>query len=85
MAAARFRKDRGRASGDWAARWLEACADLAELERSNPTSDAVIEEVDGRMIRIGDRWLGDFASCNDVGFDLERETIALQSAERQAA
>ena len=39
-------------------------------------TDAVIDEVDGRMIRIGDAWLADFASCNYLGFDLEREIIA---------
>src|SRR5882724_1446006 len=38
-------------------------------------SDAVIEEIDGRMIRVGDKWLADFASCNYLGFDLEREII----------
>ena len=38
----------------WIDRWLAACRDLAELERSNPMSDAVVEEIDGRMIRIGD-------------------------------
>jgi hypothetical protein len=37
--------------------------------------DAVIEEVDGRMIRVGDQWLADFASCNYLGFDLDREII----------
>jgi 8-amino-7-oxononanoate synthase len=70
------RKDRRRASDDWVARWLAACSDLAELERSNPMTDAVIDEIDGRMIRIGDRWLADFASCNYLGFDLDREVIA---------
>jgi len=59
----------------WIDKWLAACHDLAELERSNPMTDAVIEEVDGRMIRVGDRWLADFASCNYLGFDLEREII----------
>ena len=39
-------------------------------------TDAVVDEVDGRMIRIGDAWLADFASCNYLGFDLEREIIA---------
>ena len=39
-------------------------------------SDAVIEEIDGRRIRIGDRWLVDFASCNYLGFDLDREIAA---------
>lgn len=59
----------------WVDRWLAACSDLAELERSNPMTDAVIEEIDGRLIRIGDSWLADFASCNYLGFDLEREII----------
>jgi 8-amino-7-oxononanoate synthase len=48
---------------------------LAELERSNPMTDAVVDEVDGRMIRIGDEWLADFASCNYLGFDLDKEII----------
>src|ERR1043165_7774099 len=62
-------------SSRWIDRWLATCHDLAELERSNPMSDAVIDEIDGRMIRIGDQWLSDFASCNYLGFDLEREII----------
>jgi 8-amino-7-oxononanoate synthase len=33
--------------------------------------DQVIEEIDGRRIRIGDAWLTDFASCNYLGFDLD--------------
>jgi 8-amino-7-oxononanoate synthase len=37
--------------------------------------DAVIEEIDGRMIRVGDQWLADFASCNYLGLDLDREVI----------
>jgi 8-amino-7-oxononanoate synthase len=69
------RKDRRRASDDWVARWLQACSDLAELERSNPMTDAVIDEIDGRMIRIGDHWLADFASCNYLGFDLDQEVM----------
>jgi 8-amino-7-oxononanoate synthase len=60
----------------WIDKWLASCEDLAELERSNPMTDAVIEEIDGRMIRVGDRWLADFASCNYLGFDLDREIIA---------
>src|SRR5213080_4179187 len=62
-------------SSRWIDRWLDACRDLAELSRSNPMTDAVIDEIDGRMIRIGDRWLADFASCNYLGFDLDREII----------
>ncbi len=38
-------------------------------------TDAVIDEIDGRMIRIGDQWLADFASCNYLGFDLDTEII----------
>ena len=37
--------------------------------------DAVIDEIDGRLIRVGDQWLADFASCNYLGFDLDREII----------
>jgi 8-amino-7-oxononanoate synthase len=37
--------------------------------------DAVIDEIAGRKMRIGDRWLTDFASCNYLGFDLDREII----------
>jgi 8-amino-7-oxononanoate synthase len=59
----------------WIDKWLATCHDLAELERSNPMTDAVIDEIDGRMIRIGDRWLADFASCNYLGFDLDRQII----------
>src|SRR5438132_4521032 len=62
-------------SSRWIDRWLAACHDLAELERSNPMTDAVVEEIDGRMIRIGDQWLADFASCNYLGLDLDREVI----------
>ncbi len=37
--------------------------------------DAVIDEIDGRRIRIGDHWLSDFASCNYLGFDLDPEIM----------
>jgi 8-amino-7-oxononanoate synthase len=62
--------------GQWLERWLETCADLATLQRTNPMTDAVIDEIDGRMIRVGDQWLADFASCNYLGFDLDPEIIA---------
>ncbi|HEY6834989.1 MAG TPA: pyridoxal phosphate-dependent aminotransferase family protein [Gaiellaceae bacterium] len=65
----------GFASTRWIDRWLDTCRDLAELSRSNPMTDAVIDELDGRMIRIGDQWLADFASCNYLGFDLDKEII----------
>jgi 8-amino-7-oxononanoate synthase len=64
------------AAARWIDRWLDACRDLAELSCSNPMTDAVVQEIDGRMIRIGDTWLADFASCNYLGFDLDREIIA---------
>ncbi len=38
--------------------------------------DAVIEEVRGREIRVGDHWLVDWASCNYLGLDLDPEVIA---------
>jgi 8-amino-7-oxononanoate synthase len=59
----------------WIEHWLETCRDLSELKASHPMMDAVIDEVDGRMIRVGEKWLADFASCNYLGFDLDREII----------
>jgi 8-amino-7-oxononanoate synthase len=52
-----------------------ALRDLATLTRSHPMMDAVIEEIDGRMIRVGSQWLADFASCNYLGLDIDREVI----------
>jgi 7-keto-8-aminopelargonate synthetase-like enzyme len=37
--------------------------------------DAVIDEIDGRRIRIGSHWLTDYASCNYLGFDLDPEIM----------
>jgi 8-amino-7-oxononanoate synthase len=59
----------------WLARWLAANSELARLYADNPQLDAVIDEIDGRRIRIGDRWLVDFASCNYLGLDLDREVL----------
>jgi 8-amino-7-oxononanoate synthase len=66
----------GRTPRGWQARWLEINADLVRLQAAHPLIDAVVDEVDGRRIRIGDRWLDDFASCNYLGFDLDPEIIA---------
>src|SRR6185437_11883765 len=55
-----------------APRWQE----LARLKKETHFFDAVIDEIDGRMIRIGDHWLADFASCNYLGFDLDPEIMA---------
>jgi 7-keto-8-aminopelargonate synthetase-like enzyme len=53
-------------------RWV----DVDRLRASHPMMDAVIDEVKGRQIRIGDRWLTDFASCNYLGFDQHPTVIA---------
>ena len=62
------RSESARLDGRW--------ADLERLRSSHPMMDAVIEEQQGRRIRIGDHWLSDFASCNYLGFDLHPEIIA---------
>ncbi|HEY3187737.1 MAG TPA: pyridoxal phosphate-dependent aminotransferase family protein [Solirubrobacteraceae bacterium] len=59
----------------WVEHWLETVRDLADLKSSHPMMDAVIDEIDGRTIRIGNHWLADFASCNYLGFDLDRDII----------
>ncbi len=65
-----------RRHGDlWLERWMQTTADLARLQYSHRMVDAVIEEIDGREIRIGDHWLSDFASCNYLGLDLDEEVI----------
>jgi 8-amino-7-oxononanoate synthase len=51
-------------------------AQLEELRTLTNMWDAVIEEVRGREIRIGDHWLVDWASCNYLGLDLDPEVIA---------
>jgi 8-amino-7-oxononanoate synthase len=65
-----------RAQDRWLERWMASTADLARLQYSHRMVDAVIDEIDGRYIRIGERWLTDYASCNYLGFDLEEEIIA---------
>ena len=67
-----MRRNPGRAGR--ARRW-RTFADLEELFAHHHLLDAIIEEVDGRRIRVGDRWLIDFASCNYLGLDLDREVI----------
>ncbi len=67
--------NRGVARRPWIDHWLETVRDLSALKASHPMMDAVIDEVDGRMIRVGERWLADFASCNYLGLDLDREII----------
>jgi 7-keto-8-aminopelargonate synthetase-like enzyme len=38
--------------------------------------DAVIDEISGRDIRVGEHWLIDFASCNYLGLDLDHEIMS---------
>ncbi len=64
------------ARGRWLENWLESLPDVDGLRAAHPMMDAVIDEVDGRMIRVGEQWLADFASCNYLGFDLDPEIIA---------
>ncbi|MFG2334400.1 aminotransferase class I/II-fold pyridoxal phosphate-dependent enzyme [Streptomyces sp. NPDC048604] len=49
--------------------------DLERLREHTRMCDAVIDEVSGRRLRVGDEWLTDFASCNYLGFDLEPEIM----------
>jgi 8-amino-7-oxononanoate synthase len=69
-------KPRRRSDDGWLDRWAATVADLTRLTTTHPMMDAVIDEQQGRRIRIGDQWLADFASCNYLGFDLEPEIIA---------
>jgi 8-amino-7-oxononanoate synthase len=73
-----------RSGKPWIDHWLETLQDLTALKAEHPMMDAVIDEVDGRMIRIGDRWLADFASCNYLGFDLDQEIQAAVPAQLEA-
>ena len=64
-----------RSGGRWIDHWLDTLRDIEALRAAHPMIDAVIDEIDGRMIRVGDQWLTDYASCNYLGFDLDREII----------
>ena len=59
----------------WLERWIRSTEDLARLQYSHRMLDAVIDEIDGRHIRIGNQWLTDYASCNYLGLDLDEEII----------
>jgi len=73
-----------RSGKPWIDHWLDTLQDLTALKSAHPMMDAVIDQVDGRMIRIGDRWLADFASCNYLGFDLDNEIKATVPAALEA-
>jgi 8-amino-7-oxononanoate synthase len=51
-------------------------ASIQEVMRRSRMFDADAVQIDGRMIRAGDKWVADFASCNYLGFDLDEEIIA---------
>ncbi len=59
----------------WLESWRNATAGFLRLKTSHAMFDAVIDQVDGRRIRIGDRWLTDFASCNYLGFDVDPQIV----------
>jgi 8-amino-7-oxononanoate synthase len=61
--------------GAWRERWRDVNADLARLPSRSHSVDAVIDEIEGRTIMIGDRWLADFGSSGYVGFALEQELL----------
>jgi len=49
---------------------------LEEMRTRTQMWDAVIDDVRGREIRVGDDWLVDWASCNYLGLDISPEVIA---------
>jgi 8-amino-7-oxononanoate synthase len=59
----------------WLERWRGVTADLARVHNAHSLVEASVDATDGRMIRVGDRWLADFASSNYVGFDTHAEII----------
>src|ERR1700759_83688 len=65
----------GRQEDRWLERWIRSTEDLARLQYSHRMLDAVIDEIDGRQIRVGTQWLTDYASCNYLGLDLAEEII----------
>lgn len=69
-------RPRRRRTDAWLSRWMAQVADLGRMRASHPMLDAEIDEQVGRRIRIGDRWLADFASSNYLGFDLDPEIAA---------
>lgn len=50
-------------------------ASIMEVLGRSRMFDADAVRIDGRMIEVDGKWLADFASCNYLGFDLDREII----------
>lgn len=57
-------------------RKIDSSQTFLTLIKKNPMADAVIQEVKQRQIKVGDKWLTDFASCNYLGFDVHPEVMA---------
>jgi 8-amino-7-oxononanoate synthase len=60
----------------WAYAVPKAAAEVARVLAEHPMADAVVDQIDGRRIRVGNQWLIDFASCNYLGLDLDLEIQA---------
>src|SRR5438105_9515376 len=62
-----------READHWLAEWLRTSAGLAKLQRHQPLVDAVIEQAEGRMVRVGGQWLADFGSSSYLGLALDEQ------------
>ncbi|MEW5740695.1 MAG: aminotransferase class I/II-fold pyridoxal phosphate-dependent enzyme [Myxococcota bacterium] len=51
-------------------------ASIQEVLSRSRMFDADVVELKGRMLKVDDHWLADFASCNYLGFDLDEEMMA---------
>jgi 8-amino-7-oxononanoate synthase len=51
-------------------------AQIARMMVEHPMGGLVVEQVEGRRIRVRGHWLTDFASCNYLGLDLDPEVLA---------
>ncbi|MBI5064689.1 pyridoxal phosphate-dependent aminotransferase family protein [Candidatus Woesearchaeota archaeon] len=50
---------------------------IMSVLRKSPMFNVTALEIKGRMIRVGkNHWVADFASCNYLGFDLDKEIMA---------
>ncbi len=54
----------------------ETLADFSAAAAEVPQIHAVVTEQQGRKLRVDDRWVYDFASCNYLGLDLHPEVMA---------
>jgi 8-amino-7-oxononanoate synthase len=66
-----MRPSRSSAASDTANSAYRSIASLTEAG----LWDQVIDEIDGRSVRVGNDWLVDYASCNYLGLDLDHEIM----------